>query len=57
MDSEAKVILDEMEALLLDLQNYRPLEKSDVSRAYAVTITEFEKVIAYFEKYVVRREK
>lgn len=57
MDSEAKVILSEMEALLIDLRNYRPVEKSDVSRAYAVTITELEKVIAYFEKYIVRREK
>ena len=37
------------------LKGNKPQERSEDARAWAVTITELEKVIAYFEKYVVNK--
>jgi hypothetical protein len=34
----------------------RPEERSELSRRYAVLATEFEKVLAYFDTYIVRRD-
>lgn len=32
----------------------KPNDRSDVDRAYAVTLTDLEKVIAYFQVYAVK---
>ncbi len=53
MISKEKQILEDLEVMLEALRSAKPEERSELSRAYAVVITEFEKVVAYFEKYVV----
>ena len=35
------------------LKNAKPAERSELARRYAVTLTEYEKVMAYFLMYVV----
>ena len=35
------------------LKNAKPAERSEMARRYAVTLTEYEKVMAYFLTYVV----
>ena len=44
--------LNGLEASLHFLRSAKPDERSELTRRYAVTITEFEKVIAYFKVYV-----
>jgi hypothetical protein len=39
---------------LKELKKAKPNDKSELDRRYAITITEFEKVIAYFDYYVFR---
>ncbi len=41
-----------MEVTLQRLRDAKPEERSELARRYAVTITEFEKVVAYFRVYV-----
>lgn len=41
-------LLHDMYEMLRRLQEAKPNERSEKARRYAVTITEFEKVIAYF---------
>lgn len=41
---------------LMKLREIRPEERSGRSRRYAVTITEMEKVVAYFETWVINEE-
>ena len=53
MITKEKQILEDLEILLEALRKAKPEERSELSRHYAVAITEFEKVVAYFEKYVV----
>lgn len=36
-----------------ELQHQRPTGRSELARRYAVTITEVEKVLAYFQTFVV----
>lgn len=42
-------MLETLRAVLAELREARPNERSDRSRRYAVTITEMEKVVAYFQ--------
>lgn len=49
-----KYCLSLLEDALRALQGNKPQERGEEARAWAVTITELEKVIAYFEKYVVK---
>ncbi len=42
-----------MRDLLVKLRDARPDERSELSRRYAVTITNLEEVLAYFWSYVV----
>ena len=35
------------------LKNAKPAERSELARRYAVTLTEYEKVMAYYLMYVV----
>jgi len=41
-----------LEKALESLRNAKPEDRSEISRRYAVTITEMEKVVAYFKVYV-----
>jgi len=36
------------------LKEAKPNNRSEIDRRYAITITEFEKVIAYYDYYVLR---
>lgn len=42
-----------MVELLMELQENKPSDRSMRDRHYAVTITEFEKMMAYFKTFVV----
>lgn len=42
-----------LEATRVMLEMTKPGDRGNFDRRYAVTITELEKVIAYFDKYVV----
>jgi DNA-binding GntR family transcriptional regulator len=52
----AENCLDILDQALEDLRTAKPDERSELARRYAVTITELEKVIAYFVMYVVNTE-
>ena len=45
--------LDMMRDLLHKLKSSKPEERTELARRYAVTITELEKVLAYFYVYVM----
>jgi hypothetical protein len=45
-------ILQKMSDLLEDLRAAKPEDRNEVARRYAVTITELEKVMAYFKTFV-----
>lgn len=44
--------LEKLEDALAYLRNAKPGERSELARRYAVSITELEKVFAYFKIYV-----
>lgn len=44
---------DMLAKLLQEMRNSKPSERNELARRYAVTITELEKVYAYFLEYVV----
>jgi hypothetical protein len=46
-------LLRDLQVCIIDLRKNKPEERNEVARRYAVTITELEKVAAYFEVYVV----
>lgn len=41
-----------LEQALESLRKAKPEDRSEIARRYAVTITELEKVVAYFKVYV-----
>lgn len=47
---------NKIKSLLDEIRKDRPQERSELSRRYAVAITELEKVQAYFELYVLGYE-
>lgn len=47
---------DKLKNLLDEMRQARPQERSELSRRYAIAITDFEKVQAYFELYVLGYE-
>lgn len=51
---DAKNALYSLEAALLTLQAAKPGERGELARRYAVTITELEKTVAYFETWVIK---
>lgn len=56
MSNEPKIeyeIWNSMIDLLEKLKAAKPAERNEVARRYAVTITEFEKVMGYFNTFVV----
>ena len=50
--NEPSKSLNDLEAALETLRNAKPEERSEKARRYAVSITELEKVIAYFKIYI-----
>ncbi len=48
-------LLDRMVTLIEDLRAAKPEDRSELARRYAVTITEFEKVYAYFVTFVIAK--
>ena len=46
-------VFDLMMELYKKLKEAKPEERSEMARRYAVTITEFEKVMAYFECFIM----
>ena len=50
--SEQGMLRNLMESLAL-LRVHKPEQRSETARAWAVSITEMEKVVAYFKVYVV----
>lgn len=52
MEDEKKLANDMVE-LLQKLRASKPTDRSEKARSVAVTITEFEKMLAYYKAYVV----
>lgn len=48
-----RTVLTSMELCLSVIKRDRPNDRSELDRRYAVTITDFEKVMAYFKTYIV----
>lgn len=46
-----------LKAALAQLQAAKPNDRSEVDRRYAVTITEQEKVIAYYDTFINRAKE
>ena len=46
-------LLEDMNLLHVRLQEIKPNDRSEKDRVVAVTLTDLEKVIAYFKMYVV----
>ena len=53
METKEIEIKSQLEDVLQSLKNSKPDDRSEIARRYAVTITELEKVVAYFKVYVV----
>lgn len=51
MDEDKVLML--MNDVLENLRHEKPEDHSEMARRYAVTITEMEKVLAYYELFVV----
>jgi hypothetical protein len=52
MESTEGYILNHLAALLDDMRNGKPSERSELARRYAVSITDMEKLIAYWSQFV-----
>lgn len=48
-----KDVLKSMHATLRVLRYAKPTDRNELARRYAVAITEYEKLLAYFKVYVV----
>lgn len=48
------LVLAAIEDALADARRQKPNDRSEKDRAYAVTITELEKALAYFKTFVIR---
>ena len=54
MDETAQVVMSKLQEALETLRHARPDDRSELARRYAVTITEMEKVIAYYTVFVAQ---
>jgi len=52
MESEAEKVLRQMQETLESLRKLKPEDRSELARRIQITITECEKVIAYYMTYV-----
>ena len=46
-------VLISLESSLRMLKRNRPNDRSEIDRRYAILITDFEKVMAYFKTYII----
>lgn len=49
-------VLKSMQQALRDLRDYKPNNRSEMDRRYAIALTEMEKLVAYFDYWVVMCE-
>lgn len=49
----SRSVLGDLKNVIHRMRSAKPDERSELARRYAVSITDLEKVIAYFEVYVV----
>lgn len=56
VNTKADSLLQTMEQLIVDFHHAKPNDRSDKDRIYAMVISDLQKVIGLFEKYVVRAE-
>jgi hypothetical protein len=56
MNNKNEDCFEALQDVLKKLRDAKPEERSELARRYAVTITELEKVIAYFWFYIVTDE-
>ena len=50
---QQEAILISLESSLRMIQRNRPNDRSELDRRWAITITDFEKVMSYFKTYIV----
>lgn len=55
-ESNEQKLLRKLEELIAAMRESKPSDRSDVDRVYAVTLTELEKVRAYWLVTAVRKE-
>lgn len=55
-DEAATRIASDMKYLLDRVQLAKPNDRSSLDRRYAIFITDYEKLLAYFEKYLEDEE-
>jgi len=53
VESVDAAAMDKLQKMLEFLRFTKPEDRSEKARRYAVTITEMEKVVAYFQTWVV----
>ena len=53
-EDKATEIIVKMKMVLMLMRDAKPQERDELARRYAVSITDMEKVIAYFKEYVVQ---
>lgn len=53
MENEAEKVLHQMQETLESLRKIKPEDRSEQARRIQITITELEKVIAYYMAYVL----
>lgn len=56
MENSEQHILDKIEALIRLIRNLKPDNRSDIDRIYAVTLTDLEKVSAYWQVKAVEQK-
>ena len=56
-ESKHGELLSKLDRLIVEFSLFKPLDRSEMARRYAVTITELEKAHAYFNTYVVVASK
>lgn len=54
MNESEHDVIEKLQDALNALRKAKPDDRSEVARRYAVTITEMEKVIAYYSTYIER---
>jgi len=53
MENEAEKVFQQMQETLEALRKIKPEDRSEQARRIQITITEYEKVIAYYSAYVL----
>jgi len=54
MDESMHIVMSKLQEALETLRSAKPDDRSEIARRYAVTITEMEKVIAYYATFIKR---